>query len=213
MSDTIKLKRGLDIKLQGEADKVFIPLRTRKFAVKPTDFVGLRYAKLLVKEGDEVKVGTQLCYDKYRENIRFTSPVSGKVVGIKRGAKRILEEIQIESDEKGDAIDFGAADPNKLSAEEIKQKLLKSGGNITMVVNNLEDRDLVTRERLESDRRFVSVDLTEKGRALIEEVLPGHVDKIVDIFGVLSDEEQVELARLSKRVGLNLAGQTGEEGS
>jgi Na+-transporting NADH:ubiquinone oxidoreductase subunit A len=127
MSDTIKLKRGLDIKLQGEADKVFIPLRTRKFAVKPTDFVGLRYAKLLVKEGDEVKVGTQLCYDKYRENIRFTSPVSGKVVGIKRGAKRILEEIQIESDEKGDAIDFGAADPNKLSAEEIKQKLLKSG--------------------------------------------------------------------------------------
>ena len=127
MSDTIKLKRGLDIKLQGEADKVFIPLRTRKFAVKPTDFVGLRYAKLLVKEGDEVKVGTQLCYDKYRENTRFTSPVSGKVVGIKRGAKRILEEIQIESDEKGDAIDFGAADPNKLSAEEIKQKLLKSG--------------------------------------------------------------------------------------
>lgn len=127
MSDKIKLKRGLDIKLQGEADKVIIPLHSRKFAVKPTDFVGLRYAKLLVKEGDEVKAGTQLGYDKYRENIRFSSPVSGKVVGIKRGPKRILEEIQIESDEKGDAIDFGAADPNSLSAEDIKKKLLDSG--------------------------------------------------------------------------------------
>ncbi|MGM0566459.1 MAG: Na(+)-translocating NADH-quinone reductase subunit A [Bacteroidota bacterium] len=127
MSETIKLKRGLDIKLQGEADKVFIPLRTRKFALKPTDFVGLRYAKLLVNEGDEVKVGTQLCYDKYRENIPFTSPVSGKVVGIKRGPKRILEEIQIESDDKGESIDFGSADPNSLSAEEVTKKLLDSG--------------------------------------------------------------------------------------
>ncbi len=127
MSDTIKLRRGLDIKLKGEADKVVVPVRSRKFALKPTDFVGLRYAKLLVHEGDEVKVGTQLCYDKYRENIRFTSPVSGKVVGIKRGHKRILEEIQIESDEKGESIDFGAADPNSLSAEEITKKLLDSG--------------------------------------------------------------------------------------
>lgn len=127
MSDTIKLRRGLDIKLVGEADKITIPVRSTKFAVKPTDFVGLRYAKLLVHEGDEVKVGTQLCYDKYRENIRFSSPVSGKVVGIKRGPKRILEEIQIESDEKGTAIDFGASDPNKLSAEEITKKLLDSG--------------------------------------------------------------------------------------
>lgn len=91
-----------------------------------------------------------------------------------------------------------------LCQKTIGEKLLKSGGNITMVVNNLEDRDLVSRSRLESDRRYVSVDLTDKGRELIEEVLPGHVDKIVDIFGVLSEEEQVELARLSKRVGLHV---------
>ncbi len=97
-----------------------------------------------------------------------------------------------------------------LCQKTIGEKLLKSGGNITMVVNNLEDRDLVSRSRLESDRRYVSVDLTDKGRELIEEVLPGHVDKIVDIFGVLSDEEQVELARLSKRVGLHLTGEEGE---
>ncbi|MFP4596634.1 MAG: MarR family winged helix-turn-helix transcriptional regulator [Persicimonas sp.] len=96
-----------------------------------------------------------------------------------------------------------------LCQKAIGEKLLKSGGNITMVVNNLEDRDLVSRSRLESDRRYVSVDLTDKGRELIEEVLPGHVDKIVDIFGVLSDEEQVELAGLSKRVGMHVIGEDG----
>lgn len=127
MSDIIKLKRGLDIKLVGEAEKEVISVRSRRVAIKPTDFVGLRYAKLLIQEGDEVQIGTPLCYDKYRENIRFASPVSGKVVGIKRGPKRVLEEIQIESDEKSNAIDFGAANPATLSAEEITKKMLDSG--------------------------------------------------------------------------------------
>ncbi|MFW5965874.1 MAG: MarR family winged helix-turn-helix transcriptional regulator [Persicimonas sp.] len=91
-----------------------------------------------------------------------------------------------------------------LCQKTIGEKLLKSGGNITMVVNNLEARGLVTRKRRESDRRFVSVELTGAGRELIEEVLPEHVDAIVDIFSVLSAEEQETLASLCKRVGLRL---------
>lgn len=92
-----------------------------------------------------------------------------------------------------------------LCQKTIGEKLLKSGGNITMVVNNLEARGLVTRKRRESDRRFVSVELTESGRDLIEQILPEHVDTIVDVFSVLSAEEQETLARLCKRVGLRLA--------
>lgn len=92
-----------------------------------------------------------------------------------------------------------------LCQKTIGEKLLKSGGNITMVVNNLEDRGLVSRKRRESDRRYVSVELTEQGRALIEEVLPEHVELLTDIFGVLSGEEQVRLGDLCKRVGLAVA--------
>lgn len=127
MSDTIKLKRGLDIKLAGQAEKKVTSLKSHRYAVKPTDFVALRYPKLLVSEGDEVKTGTVLCYDKYREKIQFTSPVSGKVTGIKRGPKRILEEIQIESDEKERFVDFGAANPAELSRDEVIRKMLESG--------------------------------------------------------------------------------------
>jgi len=127
MSDTIKLKRGLDIKLVGLVENKIDTLKTRRYAVKPTDFVALRYPKLLVDEGDEVQTGTVLCYDKYREKIKFTSPVSGKITGIKRGPKRILEEIQIESDEKDTSVDFGAANPADLSRDEIIQKMLDSG--------------------------------------------------------------------------------------
>jgi MarR family 2-MHQ and catechol resistance regulon transcriptional repressor len=87
----------------------------------------------------------------------------------------------------------------------IGEKLLKSGGNITMVVNNLEGRGLVSRKRRESDRRFVSVALTDEGTALIEEVLPHHVELIVEMFGVLSDDEQQLMGEFCKRVGLAAA--------
>lgn len=92
-----------------------------------------------------------------------------------------------------------------LCQKAIGEKLLKSGGNITLVVSNLEERGLITRTRRPSDRRFVSVALTDAGRELIEDVLPGHVDGIVEAFSVLSAEEQQQLAGLCKKVGLSLA--------
>ena len=52
---TIKIKKGLDIKLVGEAEKTVVDLKADKYAVKPTDFIGV-FPKLLVKEGDSVKV-------------------------------------------------------------------------------------------------------------------------------------------------------------
>lgn len=123
---TIKIKKGLDIRLQGEAEKTIVDLKSKMIAIKPTDFIGV-FPKLLVKEGDSVKSGSPLFYDKYRENILFTSPVSGKVNEIKRGAKRALLEIKIENDDKKTSIDFGKANPNDLTRNEIVEKLLKSG--------------------------------------------------------------------------------------
>lgn len=85
---------------------------------------------------------------------------------------------------------------------EIGKKLLKSGGNITMVIDNLEKRGLVKRQRNTDDRRFISVHLTEKGEKLISEIFPEHVQRIVNEFKVLSLEEQKEFAKMCKKIGL-----------
>ncbi|HPK04802.1 MAG TPA: Na(+)-translocating NADH-quinone reductase subunit A [Bacteroidales bacterium] len=126
MNKIVKIRKGLDIPLAGHAEKVFKDLDSTNYAVKPTDFIGV-VPKLLVKEGDEVKAGTHLFFNKYQERILFTSPVSGKVSEIRRGEKRLLEEIRIEADNKNSYVEFGAADPEKISREEIVEKLINSG--------------------------------------------------------------------------------------
>lgn len=126
MTKVVKITKGLDIPLLGEAEKIMKDLSSLHYAVKPTDFNGV-FPKVLIKEGDEVKAGTPLFFNKYNEKILFTSPVSGKVIEIRRGDKRILEEIRIEADGKNSYIDFGSADPQKLNREEIAEKLIQSG--------------------------------------------------------------------------------------
>lgn len=126
MNKTIKIKKGLDIPMMGEAEKIIKDLPSDHYAVKPTDFIGV-FPKVLVKEGDEVKAGTPLFFNKYNEKILFTSQVSGKVIEIRRGDKRVLEEIRIEADGKNAYIDFGAASPWQLTPEEIIQKMINSG--------------------------------------------------------------------------------------
>jgi MarR family transcriptional regulator, 2-MHQ and catechol-resistance regulon repressor len=88
-----------------------------------------------------------------------------------------------------------------LCQKDLGNKILKSGGNITMVVDNLEKRGLVKRKRGESDRRFFTVILTKQGNSLIERILPGQVSMIVDVFGQLSEADQIELQRLCKTIG------------
>ena len=126
MSTVFTIKKGLDINLLGEAEKTVTEGKSDLFAIKPVDFIGC-FPKMLVKEGDEVKAGSPLFFDKYREDIYFTSPVSGKVTAVRRGAKRKLLEVIIESDGKNDSLDFGAATPAEMEREAIIEKLLKSG--------------------------------------------------------------------------------------
>ncbi len=85
--------------------------------------------------------------------------------------------------------------------KELGEKLLQSGGNITMVINNLEKRELVKRTRDRSDRRYVQVVLTDEGRSLIAELFPRHLATIVSMMSVLSAGELEQLGKLCRRLG------------
>lgn len=83
----------------------------------------------------------------------------------------------------------------------IAEKILKSEGNMTTVVDNLERRGLVKRERKERDRRVITLTLTEAGRKVIEGILPQHIQAIVEEMSVLTPDEQETLSRLCRKVG------------
>ena len=89
-----------------------------------------------------------------------------------------------------------------LYQREIGQKLLRSSGNITMVIDNLEKRGYVKRERKKEDRRFIMVRLTAEGSELISKVFPPHAAVIAREMSVLSEREQETLAQLCKKLGL-----------
>lgn len=127
MSQVIKLKKGLDILLEGEAKRELtrLPL-VHAYALKPEDFPGVT-PKLLVRVDDEVKVGTPLFFDKYRPQILFTSPVSGKVSAIVRGEKRKILEVVItpEAEQVYETFDVPAIEAT--DREQIKALMLKAG--------------------------------------------------------------------------------------
>jgi Na+-transporting NADH:ubiquinone oxidoreductase subunit A len=101
MSQTIKLKKGFDINLVGQADKKIAELdQPEIFSLRPTDFAGITRPKVLVQEGENVKAGTPLMIDKVADKVVFSAPVSGEIVEIIRGAKRKLIEIKILADKE-----------------------------------------------------------------------------------------------------------------
>jgi MarR family 2-MHQ and catechol resistance regulon transcriptional repressor len=85
---------------------------------------------------------------------------------------------------------------------DLGRKLLKTSGNMTTVIDNLEKRDLVRRERSHEDRRYITVHLTPEGQRLVEEVFPQHMEAIVDEMQSLSAAEQEQLRTLCRRVGV-----------
>ncbi|WP_438482384.1 MarR family winged helix-turn-helix transcriptional regulator [Oleiharenicola lentus] len=89
-----------------------------------------------------------------------------------------------------------------LCQSELADKLLKSGGNLTLVVDNLEKAGYVYRERDPADRRFVVVKLTEKGQAFIETLFPKVVANVTREMAALSSTELADFGRLLKKIGL-----------
>jgi MarR family transcriptional regulator, 2-MHQ and catechol-resistance regulon repressor len=88
---------------------------------------------------------------------------------------------------------------------ELAGKLLRSGGSVTSVVAGLEKRGLVERRRDGSDKRFVSVSLTEKGKKLIGAIFPEHASAVARQFAALTAPEQEELRRLCRKLGKSIA--------
>jgi Na+-transporting NADH:ubiquinone oxidoreductase subunit A len=127
MSEIIKIKKGLDIKIAGEAKKSIQELPSGKYyAIKPTDFESLT-PKMAVKVGDKVKIGSTLFFDKYNPKILFSSPVSGTVSEVFRGERRKILEVVIESDNLNEREDFEKANPDDLNREQVIEKMLASG--------------------------------------------------------------------------------------
>jgi len=127
MSKDVKIRKGVNIKLSGVAEKLFAePISTSDIVLKPTDFPTL-VPKLSVKVGDKVKAGSVLFYDKSNDQILFTSPISGEVTEINRGEKRKILEVKVKNDGANQFETFKKADPSTLSKEEVKENLLKSG--------------------------------------------------------------------------------------
>lgn len=88
-----------------------------------------------------------------------------------------------------------------MSQTDICGKLLKSGGNTTLVIDNLERRGLVQRRRDPDDRRVVMVELTESGRDLISSIFPRHAEVVAAEMAVLTPEELRQLGDLCKKLG------------
>ena len=88
-----------------------------------------------------------------------------------------------------------------LCQRDIGQKILKTSGNMTMVIDNLEKRELVVREKDPADRRRMLLKLTEKGLDLIQALFPKHAAVAAETFAVLESNELVTLGKLLKKIG------------
>jgi len=131
MSKIVKLKKGFDIKLVGKAEKQLTDFQQAEtFAIKPTDFIGMQRPKVIVNEGDTVKAGAPLMFDKKLEKVIYASPVSGQIVEIKRGERRKLLEIIIKADAtfQSEQFDkFSDSDIKSLKREKAIEHMLAGG--------------------------------------------------------------------------------------
>jgi Na+-transporting NADH:ubiquinone oxidoreductase subunit A len=127
MSKDIRIKKGLDINLVGEASLTKSDaIKSNFFSIKPEDFHGLT-PKLLVKKASKVKAGEPIFYDKSNESIQFVSPVSGEVIEVIRGDKRRILEVKIQADKTQTYFDHKKIELKSAKREAIKAKLLSSG--------------------------------------------------------------------------------------
>jgi Na+-transporting NADH:ubiquinone oxidoreductase subunit A len=127
MSKDIRIKKGLDIKLVGVAEKTTTNSSLSSvYAIKPEDFHGIT-PKLIAREGAKVKAGEALFHSKSDERILFPSPVSGTITEIIRGERRKVLTIKIAADGQQDFKDFGVKDTSKMTGEEVKNHLLTAG--------------------------------------------------------------------------------------
>lgn len=127
MSEVIKLKRGLDIRLAGKSETIYTQVApSEQFAICPADFKGLT-PKMVAKVGDKVNAGDVLFVDKQHPEVLFVSPVSGELAAVNRGERRVILEVVVKADGVATTRDFGKEDVKSLSRDQVINKLLKTG--------------------------------------------------------------------------------------
>ncbi|APG60211.1 Na(+)-translocating NADH-quinone reductase subunit A [Christiangramia salexigens] len=195
MSKDIRIKRGLSLRLEGEADKELVKAqRSKTYAIKPPDFHTV-VPKMVVKEGAKLLAGDEIFYSKYTEQIRFTTPVSGVLKEIKRGDKRRILEIIIEADPEDSYRDFGKLDASKADAKDVKERILESGCGAFIyqrpyaIVADPKDTpkaifiSAVSTAPLAADKGFIIKDKLEafqEGINALKKLTPGKVHLSVD---------------------------------
>lgn len=127
MANVIKLRKGLDVNLKGKAAKEqFQVKKPGVYALMPDDFTGVK-PKVVVKESDVVKVGDALFVDKNHPEVKFVSPVSGKVTMVERGDRRKVLSVRVEADAEQQYVDFGKKSVAQMTADQVKETLLETG--------------------------------------------------------------------------------------
>ena len=127
-------------------------------------------------------------------------------INLVRASETVLDRMSADLDEKGLTLaQFGVLEAllylGPMHQRELSRKLLRSGGDVTYVINNLELQGWVRRERVVRDRRRILIRLTRRGRILIKRVFPAHVKAIRREFGRLSLEQQENLRQLCRSLG------------
>ncbi len=190
MSKVVKLRRGLDIRLAGDpVPKLIVAGEADLYAVSPPDFEGV-VPKLLVREGDKVKAGSPLFFDKNNEQVLFTSPVSGVVSEVRRGEKRKLLNVIVQSDGRGESLEFKG---------DVADVLLSSG-LWPMVIQRPYGRIADTGVRPRDI--FVSGFDSAPGAPDMNFVLGDRLDDLQKGFDVLGELGKVHLSLDSTRAGV-----------
>ena len=128
--DFISLKKGFDINLLGGAtmEHKIESVHSATYALKPKDFIGMMpIPKVVVAEGETVKAGDVLFFDKKRPEIKYAAPVSGEMVGIQRGEKRSINEVVILADKDIEYRQYDLPDLATVSRADLVAFLLESG--------------------------------------------------------------------------------------
>ena len=127
MANVIKLRKGLDINLKGKAAEQKFPVKAAaQYALVPDDFVGMT-PKVVVREGDHVKVGDALFVNKKQNDVKFASPVSGVVQAVVRGDRRKVLRVVVEADKDQQFVDFGQKQVASLDGDTVVKALLEAG--------------------------------------------------------------------------------------
>lgn len=133
----------------------------------------------------------RLALSTFVKLLRATETVSAKVHSHLAGAKLTTSQ-------------FGVLEAlyhlGPMCQRDIAKKILKSTGNLTTVIDNLEKRNLVRRERNEDDRRYFNVVLTEKGEKIMKKIFPDHASRILQAMDNLTEREQKQFGILCKKI-------------